>query len=141
MAVHQDAGPRQFPRGVGLAPLVRAFRSRAAVLTRARQRIDISHAANRRIHNLWQSAIPSRFVEELPKDQIEVTSEVSGHGGFGQYGVVNQSTGDEWVSSTTGGPGWQRFQKHLNEPKTIEGMALPVNKVESLNRKRRQKGF
>ena len=102
-------------------------------LTRARQRIDISHAANRRIHNLWQSAIPSRFVEELPKDQIEVTSEVSGHGGFGQYGVVNQSTGDEWVSSTTGGPGWQRFQKHLNEPKTIEGMALPVNEVESFS--------
>ena len=82
-------------------------------LTRARQRIDISHAANRRIHNLWQSTIPSRFVEELPKDQIEVTSEVSGHGGFGQYGVVNQSTGDEWVNPTTGGPGWQRFQKHL----------------------------
>jgi DNA helicase-2/ATP-dependent DNA helicase PcrA len=102
-------------------------------LTRARQRIDISHAANRRIHNLWQSTIPSRFVEELPKDQIEVTSEVSGHGGFGQYGVVNQSTGDEWVSSTTGGPGWQRFQKHLNEPKTIEGMALPVNEVESFS--------
>ena len=102
-------------------------------LTRARQRIDISHAANRRIHNLWQSAIPSRFVEELPKDQIEVTSEVSGHGGFGQYGVVNQSTGDEWVSPTTGGPGWQRFQKHLNEPKTIEGMALPVNEVESFS--------
>ncbi|MEC8164909.1 MAG: 3'-5' exonuclease, partial [Pseudomonadota bacterium] len=42
-------------------------------LTRARQRIEISHAANRRIHNLWQSAIPSRFIEELPKDQIEVT--------------------------------------------------------------------
>ncbi|MEC8204582.1 MAG: 3'-5' exonuclease, partial [Pseudomonadota bacterium] len=38
-------------------------------LTRARQRIEISHAANRRIHNLWQSAIPSRFIEELPKDQ------------------------------------------------------------------------
>ena len=102
-------------------------------LTRARQRIDISHAANRRIHNLWQSTIPSRFVEELPKDQIEVTSEVSGHGGFGQYGVVNQSTGDEWVNPTTGGPGWQRFQKHLNEPKTIEGMALPVNEVESFS--------
>ncbi len=99
-------------------------------LTRARQRIDISHAVNRRIHNLWQSAIPSRFVEELPKDQIEVTSEVSGYGDFGQYGVANQSTSDEWVSRTIGGPGWQRFQKHLKQPKTIEGTVLPVNEVE-----------
>tara|TARA_B100000676_G_C18088293_1_gene857055 strand:+ start:1801 stop:4116 length:2316 start_codon:yes stop_codon:yes gene_type:complete len=102
-------------------------------LTRARQRIDISHAVNRRIHNLWQSAIPSRFIEELPKDQIEVTSEVSGYGNFGQYGVDDQSTSDEWASSTIGGPGWQRFQKHLKKSKTIEGMVLPVNEVENFS--------
>ena len=102
-------------------------------LTRARQRIDISHAVNRRIHNLWQSAIPSRFIEELPKDQIEVTSEVSGYGNFGQYSVDDQSTSDEWASPTIGGPGWQRFQKHLKKSKTIEGMVLPVNEVENFS--------
>ena len=35
-------------------------------ITRARQRVQISHAANRRIYNQWQSSIPSRFVDELP---------------------------------------------------------------------------
>ena len=100
-------------------------------LTRARQRIDISHAANRRIHNLWQSAIPSRFIEELPKDQIEVTSEVSGYGGFGQYGGVNDGAGDAWGSPTIGGPGWQRFQRRRSEPKTIEGTAMPAGESET----------
>jgi DNA helicase-2/ATP-dependent DNA helicase PcrA len=40
-------------------------------LTRARRRAFVSFAANRRIHNLWQSAIPSRFVGELPEDHVE----------------------------------------------------------------------
>ena len=40
-------------------------------LTRARKRALISYAANRRIHNMWQNALPSRFVAELPKAHIE----------------------------------------------------------------------
>jgi DNA helicase-2/ATP-dependent DNA helicase PcrA len=40
-------------------------------ITRARKTLLISYAANRRIYNQWQSAIPSRFIEELPKDHIE----------------------------------------------------------------------
>ena len=41
-------------------------------LTRARKRSIISHAANRRIYANWQSNIPSRFIGELPEDEIEV---------------------------------------------------------------------
>ncbi|MBI2707133.1 MAG: UvrD-helicase domain-containing protein [Proteobacteria bacterium] len=37
-------------------------------LTRARERAIITFAANRRIHNQWQSSVPSRFIEELPLD-------------------------------------------------------------------------
>jgi DNA helicase-2/ATP-dependent DNA helicase PcrA len=44
-------------------------------LTRGRTRVYVSHAANRRIHNLWQSTIPSRFVGELPAEHIELISE------------------------------------------------------------------
>jgi DNA helicase-2/ATP-dependent DNA helicase PcrA len=44
-------------------------------LTRARLRSYVSFAANRRIHNLWQSTVPSRFVAELPAEHIEVVSE------------------------------------------------------------------
>jgi DNA helicase-2/ATP-dependent DNA helicase PcrA len=40
-------------------------------LTRARRRAVVSFAANRRIYANWQSSIPSRFVEELPEDQVE----------------------------------------------------------------------
>jgi DNA helicase II / ATP-dependent DNA helicase PcrA len=42
-------------------------------LTRARRRAIVSHAANRRIYANWQSSIPSRFLEELPADHVEVT--------------------------------------------------------------------
>jgi DNA helicase-2/ATP-dependent DNA helicase PcrA len=40
-------------------------------LTRARRRAIISHAANRRIYANWQSSIPSRFIDELPEDQVQ----------------------------------------------------------------------
>jgi DNA helicase-2/ATP-dependent DNA helicase PcrA len=41
-------------------------------ITRARKRAYISFAANRRLFNQWSSNIPSRFVEELPADHVDV---------------------------------------------------------------------
>src|SRR3546814_4039697 len=41
-------------------------------LTRARKRVIVSFAANRRMHGSWAAAIPSRFVDELPKEHVEV---------------------------------------------------------------------
>ena len=38
-------------------------------LTRARRRAKIYFAANRRMHGLWSSNIPSRFLDELPEAQ------------------------------------------------------------------------
>jgi DNA helicase-2/ATP-dependent DNA helicase PcrA len=40
-------------------------------ITRARARVFVSFAANRRVYNQWQSSIPSRFIEELPRDAVE----------------------------------------------------------------------
>ncbi|HET6619647.1 MAG TPA: UvrD-helicase domain-containing protein, partial [Dongiaceae bacterium] len=40
-------------------------------ITRARKRALISYAANRRVHNMWQNALPSRFIAELPAAHIE----------------------------------------------------------------------
>lgn len=40
-------------------------------LTRARRIANVSYALNRRIHHQWQSSIPSRFIEELPKEHVE----------------------------------------------------------------------
>jgi DNA helicase-2/ATP-dependent DNA helicase PcrA len=39
-------------------------------ITRARQRVEISYAANRRMHNQWQSAMPSRFIAEIPRQNV-----------------------------------------------------------------------
>ncbi|MEQ1863972.1 MAG: UvrD-helicase domain-containing protein, partial [Micropepsaceae bacterium] len=44
-------------------------------ITRAKERAKISYAANRRTHGQWQSAMPSRFIGELPADAITVESD------------------------------------------------------------------
>lgn len=43
-------------------------------LTRARERAFVSYAANRMVFGNWQSAIPSRFVSELPAANVELTA-------------------------------------------------------------------
>ena len=50
-------------------------------LTRARKRAKIYFATNRRIHGLWQTTIPSRFLDELPEAHVEVTESKGGFGG------------------------------------------------------------
>ena len=56
-------------------------------LTRARKRALVSFAANRRVYGNWQSATPSRFVDELPDANIEMESQLGVYerrtGGFG----------------------------------------------------------
>ena len=52
-------------------------------LTRARSRVFISFAANRRVHGQWQSALPSRFISELPEAHIDT---VADEGFYGNYG-------------------------------------------------------
>ncbi|MEQ8817163.1 MAG: UvrD-helicase domain-containing protein [Thalassobaculum sp.] len=55
-------------------------------LTRARRSVEIVFAANRRVHGLWQSAIPSRFVSELPGEHVEIISEAGLYGATGGHG-------------------------------------------------------
>ena len=56
-------------------------------LTRARKRGKIFFATNRRIHGMWNSTIPSRFLDELPEAHVEVT-ESKGGGNFGGYAAA-----------------------------------------------------
>jgi DNA helicase-2/ATP-dependent DNA helicase PcrA len=74
-------------------------------LTRARRRVRIYFAANRRMHGLWSSNIPSRFLDELPEAHVEV---VESKGGFSAY----TSRFDEMThfGSRYTTPGWQRAQ-------------------------------
>src|SRR5690606_35552450 len=96
-------------------------------ITRGRKRVRISAAQNRRIHGLWQSAIPSRFIDELPPDAVEVIDRGSAYGGYGYGGGAtsrfNKADPFESVYET---PGWQRARANRASrrgggPLTIEG--------------------
>jgi DNA helicase-2/ATP-dependent DNA helicase PcrA len=100
-------------------------------LTRARKRAKISFASNRRIHGMWQSSIPSRFLDELPEDHVEVIEAPATYssaygGGYGR----SRFDGLAPFSSTYATPGWQRAQARASAqaeplmrrgPKVIEG--------------------
>ena len=62
-------------------------------LTRARRRVFVSFAANRRVFNQWQSAMPSRFVDELPADAVTRESEM---GLYGAASGTGGEFGDTW---------------------------------------------
>ena len=55
-------------------------------LTRARHRIFITAAANRRVYNMWQNNLPSRFIDELPAEHVEQASELGFYGEDANHG-------------------------------------------------------
>jgi DNA helicase-2/ATP-dependent DNA helicase PcrA len=103
-------------------------------LTRARKLAKVWFVANRRVRGLWQSTVPSRFLDELPEDHVEVSEPASyggyGVGGMGGYGVSRFDTMEPFNSAYRT-PGWRRAQANRSardprsrverEPLTIEG--------------------
>ena len=58
-------------------------------ITRAKRRAHIWFVSNRRIHGKWQSTIPSRFLDELPEEHVDVIEAAgSGYGGMGSFGQM-----------------------------------------------------
>ncbi|CDO47146.1 ATP-dependent DNA helicase [Bartonella henselae] len=53
-------------------------------LTRAKKHLHIWFVSNRRIHGFWQSTLPSRFLNELPEEHIEVVEMETSYGGYGK---------------------------------------------------------
>ncbi|ADZ69787.1 ATP-dependent helicase [Polymorphum gilvum] len=82
-------------------------------ITRARKRAKIWFASNRRIHGLWQSSIPSRFLDELPEAHVEVVEPSTRYGGYGGggYGASRFDARDPFQSGSYSTPGWQRAQR------------------------------
>jgi DNA helicase II / ATP-dependent DNA helicase PcrA len=80
-------------------------------LTRARRRAKLYFATNRRIHGTWTTTIPSRFLDELPAQNVEITESKggSGWGGSGGYGPSRFDNVESFGSSYAT-PGWQRAQ-------------------------------
>jgi DNA helicase-2/ATP-dependent DNA helicase PcrA len=80
-------------------------------ITRARRRAKIYFATNRRIHGTWSTTIPSRFLDELPAHNVEITESKggSGWGGASGYGPSRFDNVESFGSSYAT-PGWQRAQ-------------------------------
>ena len=56
----------------GNAALEEERRLAYVAITRAKQKLYISMAMNRRVYGQWQQNLPSRFINELPKANIEI---------------------------------------------------------------------
>ena len=76
-------------------------------LTRAKRHCHIWFVSNRRIHGLWQSTIPSRFLDELPGANVDVAEPPSPYGGHGGYGQSRFDRADAF-STQRESPGWRR---------------------------------
>ncbi|HEV2649848.1 MAG TPA: UvrD-helicase domain-containing protein [Rhizomicrobium sp.] len=114
----------------GLAGLEEERRLAYVGLTRARQRIRVSFAANRRVHGNWQSALPSRFITELPEEHVDTVVDEGFYGGSVGF-RDNMNAGG--FASTYDSPGWRRAQANRaaaggvrTRPPLIEGHAHTI---------------
>jgi DNA helicase-2/ATP-dependent DNA helicase PcrA len=104
-------------------------------ITRAEEICTISFAANRRVYGQWQSAMPSRFIDELPEKHVDVLTPPGLYGGgFGAAGMaasanpavqegigsdLHQKAADANVYNS---PGWWRLQSRSQQ----RGVAQPA---------------
>ncbi|NML73200.1 UvrD-helicase domain-containing protein [Rhizobium sp. S-51] len=85
-------------------------------ITRAKRRCHIWFVSNRRIHGLWQSTMPSRFLDELPITHVEVAESEQSYGGYGRggYGQSRFDKADPFANSYET-PGWKRAQANKSD--------------------------
>ena len=103
-------------------------------ITRAEEICTLSFAANRRVYGQWQSAMPSRFIDELPADHVEVLTPPGLYGGG--YGAAGMSANASPAIMGMAGsdlhekahradvynsPGWKRLQARSQQ----RGMSMP----------------
>ncbi|HEY3777830.1 MAG TPA: UvrD-helicase domain-containing protein [Rhizomicrobium sp.] len=91
----------------GLAGLEEERRLAYVGLTRAKKRVRVSFAANRRTYGNWQSALPSRFISELPQEHVDA---VVDEGFYGGYVGFRDNAANAGFASPYESPGWRRAQ-------------------------------
>ena len=98
-------------------------------ITRAEEVCTISFAGNRRVFGQWQTQLPSRFVDELPEEHVEVLTPPGLYGGGygaaasgGGGGEALHSTIDAKVAQADGynSPGWKRMQARAGQRGTAQ---------------------
>ena len=92
-------------------------------ITRAEELCTVSFAANRFVFGQWQNALPSRFIDELPEQHVEVLTPPGLYGGsFGA--AMPKSTLHEAAAEANvyNSPGWRRLQSRSG----VRGMSQPA---------------
>jgi DNA helicase II / ATP-dependent DNA helicase PcrA len=118
-------------------------------LTRAKQRAHIWFVSNRRIHGMWQSTIPSRFLDELPGDHVEVMEASGTYGGYGQGGNFGRQNpygasrfdSPQAFSGSYATPGWARAQANRTEATTQNWGSRSGHAVERIGYGETDSGF
>ncbi|MDG1520513.1 MAG: UvrD-helicase domain-containing protein [Yoonia sp.] len=116
-------------------------------ITRAEQICTISFAANRRVYGQWQSSMPSRFIDELPENHVDVLTPPGLYGGG--YGAAGMSANaspamqeafgsnlhDKAASADVyNSPGWRRLQSRsqargISQPTEARNMTIDSTAV------------
>ncbi|MEL6996962.1 MAG: UvrD-helicase domain-containing protein [Pseudomonadota bacterium] len=107
-------------------------------LTRAMEHLTVTFAANRHMYGRWQSAMPSRFIDELPPENVEVLTPPGLYGG--SYGAATTtpqgSTLEERAvaASTYNSPGWKRMnerrgQKGVRSPSEAKNLVIDAEAI------------
>ena len=120
-------------------------------ITRAEEVCTISFAANRRVYGQWQSALPSRFVDELPGEHVDVLTPPGLYGGgYGAAGmgasanpVVQEMEGSDIFDRASkadvyNSPGWKRLQERsakrgIGQPSEQRNMTIDMNVISSFS--------
>ena len=112
-------------------------------ITRAEEVCTISFAGNRRVFGQWQSALPSRFIDELPEDHVEVLTPPGLYGGgFGAAGMggdfgggVRSGIEDRVAEANVyNSPGWKRLQSRsaqrpISQPRETRDTVIDMQAV------------
>ena len=103
----------------GLTGLEEERRLAYVGITRAEEVCTISFAANRSVFGQWQSQMPSRFIDELPKPHVDVLTPSGlyggGYGAGGGLAALQGADASDMFEKATqadvyNSPGWRRMQ-------------------------------
>ena len=103
-------------------------------ITRAGELCTISFAGNRRVFGQWQSQMPSRFIDELPEEHVEVLTPPGlyggGYGAAAAAGIERRAAEANVYNS----PGWRRMQERagarpVSQPREARGQVIDLEAV------------
>ncbi|MFX4297458.1 MULTISPECIES: ATP-dependent helicase [Roseobacteraceae] len=109
-------------------------------ITRAEEVCTISFVSNRFVFGQWQSALPSRFIDELPSDHVDVLTPPGLHGGnygaAGMAGVKSRLHEAAAEANVYNSPGWRRLQarsqdRSVSQPRETRNTTIDASAVSS----------